>query len=630
MPISFETPIATTTANGVTTLFTHSFTVLDKADLAVKTELSGVVSYPVDGVDYTVAGIGSSTGSITFASPPANGTKVTRYREVSLERTTDYQENGDLLARVLDDDFDRVWMALQDQLLLASRALRAPLGESLQQLPAASERALKALAFDAAGQPIAINRTDDGGTALALDLLDTAPGKGAALIGGFIGDSVTLNVPAQYATIQAAFAYLSTKTIARGATVTIQVADGTYTLGSTVNANHPQGSQIRLVGNVTTPTNCVITVSGAPTFDALYVDGGNTLGYLDGFKFDLAGKAGITNNFTAVLANNGGTIICGPQITVNNWYYGIAARNGSFVYCRYANVSNSGDVGIWSMNGSSVDAQYASSAGAVDGTSLGFGFQAEYGSFLDASNASASGCKIAGIAALSGSTVRALASTSSTNTGSGFFARDNGEIECHGATANNNTRYGVEEYTTGVVYYSSITATGNTIAARAPSAAFDNTTLGARVVSSSGDLRVDTAGANNIYFNTSGGPQAQIAHTANAVNYPKLTGTAGTKVVFTANGTGIDLDVSLQGKGTGYVFLGDNKQNYLRVNANASGTAPQLRAEGVDTDIDLFLGGKGAGLVRFGTYASSADVACNGYITIKDEAGTTRKLMTTA
>ena len=85
------------------------------------------------------------------------------------------------------------------------------------------------------------------------------------------------------------------------------------------------------------------------------------------------------------------------------------------------------------------------------------------------------------------------------------------------------------EYTTGVVYYSSITATGNTIAARASSAAFDNTTLGARVVSSSGDLRVDTAGANNIYFNTSGGPQAQIAHTANAVNYPKLTGTAGTK-----------------------------------------------------------------------------------------------------
>ena len=199
-------------------------------------------------------------------------------------------------------------MALQDQLLLASRALRAPLGESLQQLPAASERALKALAFDAAGQPIAINQTDDGGTALALDLLDTAPGKGAALIGGFIGDSVTLNVPAQYATIQAAFAYLS-KRQSRAARLRQPGCRWNLRLGPQSSANHPQGSQIRLVGNVTTPTNCVITVSGAPTFDALYVDGGNTLGYLDGFKFDLAGKAGITNNFTAVLANNGGTII---------------------------------------------------------------------------------------------------------------------------------------------------------------------------------------------------------------------------------------------------------------------------------------------------------------------------------
>ena len=57
---------------------------LDKVDLVVKTELSGSFLYPVEGVDYTVAGIGSSTGSITFASPPANGTKVTRYRDTAL------------------------------------------------------------------------------------------------------------------------------------------------------------------------------------------------------------------------------------------------------------------------------------------------------------------------------------------------------------------------------------------------------------------------------------------------------------------------------------------------------------------------------------------------------------------
>ena len=441
---------------------------------------------------------------------------------------------------------------------------------------------------------------------------------------------VTINVPSSYSTIQAAFDYLSSKTIAAGTTIKIQVADGTYTLSSSINANHPQGSQIQLIGNTTTPESCVITVSGAPTFDALYVSEGHSLGLIDGFKFNLSSKATSSNNYTAILANNGGNITCGAHIVVDNWYYGIAARNGSHVYCRYATVSNAGDVGIWSFNGSSVDAQYASSTLSVDGTYLGFGFQAEYGSFLDASNASASGCQIAGIAALSGSSVRALSATSSSNTGSGFFARDNGTIECHAATASDNTRYGVEEYTSGVVYYSSITASGNTLGTRAPVAVFDNTTLGARINSSSGDLRIDTSGADNIYFNTSGGVQFQIAHAASSVNYPRLSGTSGTTVTFEPAGSGTDIDVSLKGKGAGYVYLGNNKANYLRVNAQSAGTPPQLRAEGSDTDIDLYLGGKGAGVVRFGTWTTSGDVAVNGYITIKDSSGTTRKLATVA
>ncbi len=464
------------------------------------------------------------------------------------------------------------------------------------------------------------------------DIASSAIGNGAALIGGLIADDVTLSVPTQYATIKAAFDYLRTKTIVRGATVTVQVADSTHDYtGSSVSLNHPQGSQIRLLGNTTTPTNCVLTwTSGASGIDALTVTNGHTIGYIDGFHITRTAHAG-TSITTGLLADNGSTIICGPHMKVSNHYYGIAARMGSYIKADSAIVDGAGDVGIWAFVGSTVDCSSVVVTNCADPLqSLGFGIQAEYGSAVNCDSASASGNKVAGIAALSGSSVRALSATSSSNTGSGFFARDAATIECHGATANNNTRYGVEEYTSGTILYSSITATGNTLGARAPVAVFDNTTLGARIASTSGDLRVDTAGANSVYFNTSGGVQAQIAHVAGSINWLKLAGSSTASVALEPNGSSTDVDLSIKGKGDGFVFLGNNKANYLRVNAQAAGSTPQLRAEGSDTNIDLYIGGKGSGVVQFGTWTSNADTAVNGYVTIKDAAGNTRKLATIA
>lgn len=178
MPISSQVPIIGYVSNGVTKSFAFPFAILSADDLKVK------VGADVVTTGFSIAGVGDRDGgSVTFTDAPASLTPIILYREVTLDRTTDYQENGDLLAIVLDDDLDRIWMALQDQLLLADRALRSPIGETLQQLPPASERALMALAFDAAGNPIVVRGTNDGGAALALDLMDTAPGKGAVLVG---------------------------------------------------------------------------------------------------------------------------------------------------------------------------------------------------------------------------------------------------------------------------------------------------------------------------------------------------------------------------------------------------------------------------------------------------------------
>jgi hypothetical protein len=400
---------------------------------------------------------------------------------------------------------------------------------------------------------------------------------------------VILNVPSAYSTIQDAFDYLSDKTIAQGTTVQIKVADGTYTLATGIDANHPQGGQIHLVGNTSNPDNCVITVAAAPVFDAIKVSNGNTLGFLDGFKLNLAGKATMSNNWTAILAVNGSVIICGQNIKTNNWYYGIAARDGSFVSCDYAEVDNAGDVGIWAFVGSTVYCRNAVSNNASDvPNNLGFGFQAEYGSSMDCSNASATGCNAAGIAALSNSTVRAWSCTASGNTGSGFYASAQGHIENHNATANSNGRYGEERNLNGTIVGGGITLSGNTLGQYNPYAYIDNTTLGARIAAVGGPLRIDTDGTDPVFFNTSGGTQFEVAHQANAVNHPFAKG-------------------------------------------GQTGNPAILGASGTDTLIDLYLVPKGVGsYVRIAAGYTAGALPIAGYIEIKDNAGTIRKLAVVA
>lgn len=177
MPISSQTPIIGYVANGVSTVFTFPFVILSSDDLKVSVNNALVTT------GLTITGVGDRDGgTVTFSAPPAAASPIILYREVSLERTTDYQENGDLLAGVLDDDLDRLWAALQDQAVIGSQALRVPVGETVSPIPKASERALKALGFDALGQPIALPQYDASSLAIALN--NKTPGDdGAALVG---------------------------------------------------------------------------------------------------------------------------------------------------------------------------------------------------------------------------------------------------------------------------------------------------------------------------------------------------------------------------------------------------------------------------------------------------------------
>jgi hypothetical protein len=90
-------------------------------------------------------------------------------------------------------------------------------------------------------------------------------------------------------------------------------------------------------------------------------------------------------------------------------------------------------------------------------------------------------------------------------------------------------------------------------------------------------------GAGNLSLKTGGGTQFLVAHTASAVNYHQMTG-------------------------------------------SATGTAVVHSAQGSDTNIDLALTPKGTGVLKFGTHTAGI-VAQAGYITIADAGGTTRRLL---
>jgi hypothetical protein len=111
MTVTQQTPVNSYTANGVSTVFNFTFLLLASGDLDVYVD--DVLK--TLGADYSVSGLEvPAGGSVTFTTPPANGANVVLQRNSDIERATDYQNNGDMLAAVVNKDFDRLWLAMQE------------------------------------------------------------------------------------------------------------------------------------------------------------------------------------------------------------------------------------------------------------------------------------------------------------------------------------------------------------------------------------------------------------------------------------------------------------------------------------------------------------------------------------
>lgn len=132
------------TGNGITTTFPYGCYLLSEDDLVVTVNGSEVT------MGFTVTGIGDQAGgSVIFSVAPADEIPVVLYRQVAVERDSDYQRNGDLRADTLNKDFDRLWMAMQDGLRDKTSSLRYPLVENLDgELPPAGARKGMIHAYD--------------------------------------------------------------------------------------------------------------------------------------------------------------------------------------------------------------------------------------------------------------------------------------------------------------------------------------------------------------------------------------------------------------------------------------------------------------------------------------------------
>lgn len=163
MAVQDQIPYNQHTGNGVTTVFAFSFLLLLQADL--KVYLDGVLQAS----GYTVSGVGNPTGgTVTFSVAPANGVVVLLDRDIPLERLTDYQDGGDLLADTLNRDMDRLWMAIQGESEINARQVTLPQGSTVDaELPAPSASAV--LRVNAAGDGFEWATIDDA-TAITLPL----------------------------------------------------------------------------------------------------------------------------------------------------------------------------------------------------------------------------------------------------------------------------------------------------------------------------------------------------------------------------------------------------------------------------------------------------------------------------
>jgi hypothetical protein len=268
-----------------------------------------------------------------------------------------------------------------------------------------------------------------------------------------IRSDLTLNVPAEYATIQDALAYLNDKLIAADVNVTIKVADGIYTNYSCVSITHRDSDKIRIIGNTNNCELCTIYFAAGQSGFSIV---GKPLGYLDGFK--LVGTDAVDS--FGIQASYGGSIFCGTHLVVDSFDRGFYAFiNGSIVasHCKAISCSY-GFVANRSM-------LYATNACSQNNTFCGF--YSTGGGEIYCPNAIASN-NVYGIYSRADAMIFAAGAVARNNVSNGFRAELSGTIELGYSSSSFANGYGIYAAYDSMVRTFSASVYSNSIANYSP------------------------------------------------------------------------------------------------------------------------------------------------------------------
>ena len=183
MTVLDNTPRDQYTASASQTVFPYTFEIAAIGD--IKVLQNGVLINQGAGAgEYGVSGVGVDTGgNVTLVTGATAGDVLTLYRDMALNRLTSYNNAGDFLAADVNNDFDRLWLALQQNTGNINRALVAPDSDPTDinmTIPDKAARLDKLLKFNATtGNPEAVSAT-------------SVVGSGAFNVYDFAGDGTTV------------------------------------------------------------------------------------------------------------------------------------------------------------------------------------------------------------------------------------------------------------------------------------------------------------------------------------------------------------------------------------------------------------------------------------------------------
>jgi len=234
MTVLDNTPRDQYTATGGQVAFSYTFEIAAEGDIAVL-QNGTLLNLGAGAGEYAVTGVGSDSGGvITLVTGATAGDIITIYRDMALERLTSYTNGGDFLAADVNNDYDRLWLALQQNTGVSTRALVAPNTDPTDinmTIPGKTTRLGKLLQFNATtGNPEVVSPFITGQVVSVTEF-------------GATGDGTTNDTVAVQAAIDS---------IPNGGT--IYFPPGTYRIARTVGTNDSWGlkvtaNNITLMGN---------------------------------------------------------------------------------------------------------------------------------------------------------------------------------------------------------------------------------------------------------------------------------------------------------------------------------------------------------------------------------------------